>query len=164
VLAGLPGYKIGIAWQGSKTHRRDWQRSMPLNEFDPLATVPGVQLVSLQHGPASAQLQAVAGQWPITDLGGQLDEVAGPFMDRAAVIKNLDLVVACDTAIAHLAGALDVPVWVALPMVPDWRWLLGRDDSPWYPSMRLFRQERPGEWGPVFQRMAHAVQERLAKN
>ncbi len=118
--------------------------------------------MSLQHGPAGQQLAAVAGRWPITDLGGRLDDVAGPFMDRAAVMKNLDLVVACDTSIAHLAGALGVPVWVALSQVPDWRWLLGREDSPWYPTMRLFRQERRGEWGPVFKRMADAVQQILS--
>ncbi len=158
-LAARPGFKIGITWQGNPDHVNDRRRSIPLMEFASLAAVQGVQLVSLQHGPASQQLAAVSGRWPITDLGGQLDDVAGPFMDRAAVMKNLDLVVACDTSIAHLAGALGVPVWVALPQVPDWRWLLGRDDSLWYPTMRLFRQERRGEWGPVFQRMADAVQQ-----
>jgi ADP-heptose:LPS heptosyltransferase len=82
-------------------------------------------------------------------------------MDTAAVMMNLDLVVTADTVIAHLAGALGVPVWIALPTVPDWRWLLGREDSPWYPSARLFRQERRDDWGPVFRRIAQAVQQRL---
>ena len=83
-------------------------------------------------------------------------------MDTAAVLKNLDLVISVDTAIAHLAGALGIPVWVALPFVPDWRWLMDREDSPWYPTMRLFRQTRPGQWEDVFQRIAEALQRRLA--
>jgi hypothetical protein len=160
-LAAFSGLKVGITWRGNPEHPNDRQRSIPLQEFAQLAGVPGVQLVSLQHGPGSEQLAGVAGHWRVSDLGGRLDEVAGPFMDRAAVMSNLDLVVACDTSIAHLAGALGVPVWVALPQVPDWRWQLGREDSPWYPTMRLFRQERQREWGPVFQDMARAVQQRL---
>jgi hypothetical protein len=94
------------------------------------------------------------GRFPLLDLGRELDEATGPFMDTAAVMKNLDLVVSADTAIAHLAGALGVPVWLALSAAADWRWLLEREDSPWYPTMRLFRQVRFGEWGPVFERMA----------
>jgi hypothetical protein len=160
-LAALPGFKIGITWQGNPQFAGDKHRSLPLAEFAPLAEVSGVQLVSLQHGPASEQLTAVAGKWPITDLGGHLDEVAGPFMDRAAVMMNLDLVVSSDTSIPHLAGALGVPVWVALGKVPDWRWLLEREDSPWYPSMRLFRQEQRGDWKPVFRRIAQEVQHRM---
>ena len=78
----------------------------------------------------------------------------------AAIMKNLDLVISCDTAVAHLAGALGVPVWVALPFVPDWRWLLEREDSPWYPTMRLFRQRRAGDWGEVFERMAKLLPRR----
>ena len=106
--------------------------------FAPLASLPGVRLISLQKGFGSEQVATV--DFPVLDLSGRLDEVAGPFMDTAAVIRNLDLVVTADTAIAHLAGALGVPVWVALQFSADWRWLLGRDDSPWYPTMRLFRQ------------------------
>jgi tetratricopeptide (TPR) repeat protein len=161
-LAPLGGFKIGITWQGNPQHVNDRQRSIPLQEFASLAQLPGLRLVSLQHGPAGEQLTDVAGKWPVTDLGGRLDEVAGAFMDRAAVMRSLDLVVTCDTSIAHLAGALGVPVWVALPQVPDWRWLLERDDSPWYPTMRLFRQEHRGEWGPVFQRITQAVRQRVA--
>jgi tetratricopeptide (TPR) repeat protein len=156
-LAALSGFKIGINWQGNAQYQHDKQRSLPLREFAPLAALPGVQLLSLQKGPGSEQLAAVAGQWPVTDLGARLDEAAGAFMDTAAVMKGLDLVVTSDTAIPHLAGALGVPVWVALAKVPDWRFLLEREDSPWYPSMRLFRQERAGEWGAVFERIAQAV-------
>src|SRR5205085_9188629 len=154
--AALAGFKIGIAWKGSAEADKQ-QRSIPLAEFAPLAAVPGVQLISLQKGPGSEQLAAVAGQWPVTDLGGRLDEQAGPFMDTAALMKNLDLVVTADTAIGHVAGALGVPVWVAVQKVPDWRWLLDREDTPWYPTMRLFRQERRGEWKPVFECIAQAV-------
>jgi tetratricopeptide (TPR) repeat protein len=156
-LSGLSGFKIGIAWQGSKSYRRDWRRSVPLAEFAPLADLPGVQLVSLQKGPGSEQLQEWSSVWPVTDLSARLDEATGPFMDTAAVMKNLDLVVTPDTAIAHLAGALGVRTWVALPTVPHWPWLLEREDSPWYPSVGLFRQEREGDWSSVFRRMAQGI-------
>jgi hypothetical protein len=154
-LAGVRAFKIGIAWQGSAANRTDPWRSIPLAQFAPLAGLDGVRLISLQKGPGSEQVSRIT--FPVTDLGPELDTASGPFMDTAAVIKDLDLVVTADTAIAHLAGALGVPVWVTLPAVPDWRWLLGRKDSPWYPSMRLFRQERRGDWEGVFQRMAAAL-------
>ena len=127
-LAGLGGLKIGISWQGNPKYRGDLRRSMPLGQFAPLARVPGVRLISLQKGFGSEQL-AEAG-FAVTSLGPDLDEAAGPFMDTAAVLKNLDLVITSDTALAHLAGGLGVPTWVALPFVPDWRWLLDRPDSP----------------------------------
>jgi Flp pilus assembly protein TadD len=161
-LTALRGFKIGIAWQGSGGPKDP--RSIPVREFAPLAAVPGVRLVSLQKGPGSEQLAALAEHWPVTDLNGRLDEVTGAFMDTAAVMQHLDLVVTCDTSIVHLAGALGVPVWVALKNVPEWRFLLKREDSPWYPTMRLFRQEQRGEWGPVFQRIAQAVLQRLHGN
>jgi len=122
-----------------------------------------VTLVSLQKGPGTEQLRDVADRIAVTDLGSRLDEAAGPFMDTAAVMRNLDLVITTDTAAAHLAGALGVPVWVALPFAPDWRWLADRADSPWYPTMRLFRQERPGDWQGVFARLAEALRERVAQ-
>ena len=137
-LAGIDGFKIGIVWQGSRDYPSDRWRSIPLAQFAPLARLPGVRLVSLQKGFGSEQIATV--DFPVLDLSGRLDEAAGPFMDTAAVIRNLDLVVTPDTAIAHLAGALGAPVWLALQFSPNWRWLLDRDDSPWYPTMRLFRQ------------------------
>jgi len=150
-------FLVGIAWQGKPTYRHDRQRSIPLKHFARLAEVPGVQLISLQKGPGAEQLSALAGQIPVLDVGTHLDEASGAFMDTAAIMKNLDLVISSDTAIGHLAGALSVPVWVALPVAPDWRWLLQREDSPWYPTMRLFRQARYGDWDEVFQRMAKAL-------
>jgi hypothetical protein len=162
-LAVRPGFKIGIAWQGNPQYTGDKERSISLTEFAPLAAIPGVQLVSLQKGAGSEQLRAAAALCSVIDLGSRLDEEAGAFMDTAAVMKNLDLVVTADTVISHLAGALGVPVWVALPKVPDWRWLLEREDSPWYPSTRLFRQDRAGDWKSVFARIALAVRGRVNK-
>ena len=160
--AGPTGaFKVGIAWQGSPTYGYDNLRSIPLEKFARLTQIEGVQLISLQKGPGSEQLGAVQGRFPVMDLGKQLDETSGPFMDTAAVMKNLDLVICSDTAVPHLAGALGVPVWVALPYVPDWRWLLECEDSPWYPTMRLFRQTQDGKWDDVFERIAAALKKKL---
>jgi Flp pilus assembly protein TadD len=159
-LAGLLGYKVGIAWQGNPNIPYDRRRSFPLAALEPLARLSGVHLVVLQKGHGREQLPAAA-DWPLTDLAQRLDEEAGAFVDTAAVLAGLDLVVTCDSALAHLAGALGAACWVALPHAADWRWLLGREDSPWYPTLRLFRQSQPGDWGDVFARMAAALRERL---
>jgi tetratricopeptide (TPR) repeat protein len=153
-LASLPGFKIGIGWQGSRQNATDRRRSLPLVLFEALAQVPGVTLVSLQSGQGTEQIAALADRFRVIDFGARLDAEAGPFMDTAAIMQHLDLVVTCDSAVAHLAGALGVPVWIALMLTPDWRWLLERDDSPWYPSARLFRQTKVGDWPDVFERMA----------
>jgi hypothetical protein len=160
-LKSVQAFKIGIAWQGNPKHREDRLRSIPLSQFASLAQLEGVMLYSLQKGAGSEQLHPLAKQFSLIDLGRKLDETSGPFMDTAGVMKNLDLVITCDTAIAHLAGGLGVPVWVALPFAPDWRWLLGRQDSPWYPTMRLFRQSQRGKWEDVFQRMTSGLQDFL---
>ena len=152
------GHPAGIAWQGNPKFRLDRIRSLPLAQFAPLARVPGVHLLGLQKGAGREQLAPPERRFPVTDLGGQLDD----FVDTAAVMKNLDLVITSDTSIAHLAGALGVPVWVALHEFSDWRWLQDRDDCPWYPTMRLFRQTRLGQWKDVFHRIGDALQERLA--
>ena len=157
-LAPLQGTKIGIAWQGRPTHRGDRQRSIPLIQFARLARIEGVRLVSLQKGPGTDQLRELGGQFAIADLESRLGDDAESFANIAAVMKSIELVICCDTAIAHLAGALGVPVWVALPLDPDWRWLLEREDSPWYPTMRLFRQQRVGDWETVLERMACQIQ------
>jgi tetratricopeptide (TPR) repeat protein len=153
-LSELDGFKIGISWQGNPKHHRDRFRSIPLACFAPVAQIPGIRLISLQKGAGSEQLVAVRDRFPVTDLASELDEQSGPFMDTAAVMKNLDLVITSDTATAHLAGALGVPVWVALSFAPDWRWLLDCTDCPWYPTMRLFRQKVLGDWSAVFAGMA----------
>jgi tetratricopeptide (TPR) repeat protein len=146
-------FKIGIAWQGNPTYRADKQRSIPLAKFAPLARVPEVKLISLQKGQGTDQLAGIAGQFSVVDLSDRLDVSTGAFMDTAAVMTNLDLVITSDTAVAHLAGALGIQVWLPLALIPDWRWLLEREDCPWYPTMRLFRQTRYGQWDEVFERM-----------
>lgn len=156
-LAQPGGLSIGIAWQGNPGMETDRFRSIPLTQFLPLAKFAGVKLISLQRGPGAEQVEALGGRMEVAALGDDFDNASGPFMDTAAVMKNLDLVITSDTAVAHLAGALGVPVWTALTLVPDWRWLLNREDSPWYPSMRLFRQEKSGDWGGVFRRIAAAL-------
>jgi tetratricopeptide (TPR) repeat protein len=147
-------FAVGIAWQGNPAFRGDNRRSMPLASFAPLARVPGIRLISLQKGPGTTQLTALGMHFPVLNLGTEVDQNAGAFMDTAAIMKHLDLVVCSDSAIAHLAGGLGVPVWVALSLVPDWRWLLEREDSPWYPTMRLFRQTQLEQWNDVFDRIA----------
>ncbi len=156
-LASFDGFKVGIHWQGNRDYVQDRYRSIALEEFAPLAGVPGVQLFSLQKYDGVDQLAEVAGQFAIHDFGPQLDEQCGAFMDTAAVMKNLDLVITSDTATPHLAGALGVPVWLALNKVPEWRWLLDGQNSPWYPTMRLFRQSRFDQWPDVFRRMAEEL-------
>ncbi len=149
-----PQIRIGIAWQGSQRYAGDGHRSAPLAALAPLAGIPGVQLISLQKGYGTAQLRDVS-DWNVIDLGGRLND----FTDTAAVMKHLDLVVCVDTAVAHLAGALNVPVWVALCTASDWRWLERGDESAWYPSVRLFRQSQWGNWAAVFERMADALRQ-----
>jgi hypothetical protein len=144
---------VGIVWQGNPQFPSDRTRSIPLAHFAKLASVPGVRLLSLQVGPAAQQL-ATAG-FPVSDLGSRFDPHC--FADAAGALMNLDLLISSDTAAPHLAGALGVPVWVALGKIPDWRWLLDREDSPWYPTMRLFRQREEGDWAGVFERMASAL-------
>jgi tetratricopeptide (TPR) repeat protein len=126
------GLRVGIVWQGNREQAEDRRRSFPLTCFEPLARVPGVQLFSLQKGFGSEQLDSEHVGFPVIDLGRTLDERTGAFVETAAVLKNLDLVVTADTAMAHLAGALGVPVWVALSHAADFRWLRDREDSPWY--------------------------------
>jgi tetratricopeptide (TPR) repeat protein len=151
-LAEVPGFKVGIVWQGNPYFEWDHWRSIPLRRFAPLAAVEGVSLVSLQRVHGLDQLRSPGPGFEVRELPAQPDE--GGFLDTAAILRNLDLVVTVDTAVGHLAGALGVPAWVAVGAVSDWRWLRGRTDSPWYPRHRLFRQEKLGEWEPVLGRMA----------
>ena len=153
-LAAIEGFKIGIVWQGNRDCPGDHTRSFRLAEFAPLAAVEGVRLVSLQNGPGKEQLAEFKEQWGIVELEGDIDQTAGAFMDTAAIMQNLDLVITSDTAAAHLAGGVGARTWVVLQKIPDWRWMINRTDSPWYPTVRLFRQQRIGEWSAPFQEIA----------
>ncbi len=163
-LSPIREFRIGVAWQGNPSHAWDRHRSFALKHLEPLARVPGVRILSLQKGPGSEQLEALGDRFSVLSLGSRLDEAHGSFMDTAAVLRNVDLLVTSDTAIAHLAGALAVPVWLALCSTPDWRWLLERTDSPWYPTMRLFRQSTLGDWATVFQAMAAELRPLVARH
>lgn len=160
-LASLSGRKIGINWQGNPQHPKDHQRSFPLREFAPLLDIPGVQLVSLQKGFGIEQLAELPQAERIVNLGARLDETSGAFMDTAAVVKELDLVITSDTALAHLAGAVGANVWVVLSTTPDWRWRLTGETTPWYPTMRLFRQTSMGDWAGAFQLIYAELQSHL---
>ncbi len=124
-LSNYPEFKVGINWQGNPKYAGDYHRSVPLKFFEPIARVPGVRLFSLQKNDGVEQLAQIAGKFEVTELGGRLDIDTGPFMDTAAVLTCLDLFITSDTAVAHLAGALGVPVWMPLSTTPDWRWLFG---------------------------------------
>ncbi|MFQ5962992.1 MAG: tetratricopeptide repeat protein [Candidatus Scalinduaceae bacterium] len=146
-------FKVGLVWAGNPRHRNDRNRSCSLTDLAPLADIPGLTFYSLQKGPASVEILNSPKGMKIIDLENDLSD----FADTAAAISNLDLVIAVDTAVVHLAGAIGKQVWVLLPFAPDWRWLLNRDDSPWYPDVRLFRQTRPKDWGGVFEQIRKAL-------
>ena len=151
---GAEGFKVGVVWQGNPDPEADRSRSMPLTALAPLAEVAGVRLISLQKGIGEEQLVNLPPSFQVETLGADFDAGADAFVDTAAAMTCLDLTITCDTSVAHLAGALGVPVWVALKSDAEWRWLTKRADSPWYPTMRLFRQKRRGVWSDVFEAMA----------
>ncbi len=154
---GMVGFKIGIVWQGNSNPEADMARAMRLVSFAPIAALPNVRLISLQKGFGSEQIAALPEGMSVETLGEDFDAGAGAFVDTAAVMASLDLIISCDTSVAHLAGALGRPVWIALKKDAEWRWLRGRADSPWYPTMRLFRQTQHGEWPSVFEAIAAAL-------
>ncbi len=149
-------FKVGIVWAGNPAHPSDDQRSCDLQAFLPLTTVPGVHVFSLQYGDRGADLASL-GSTAITDLG----EFLGDFSHTGFIIQELNLVITVDTSMAHLAGALGQEAWVLLHVQADWRWLRHRDDSPWYPTLRLFRQESPGDWAGVHHRIEKALKQRV---
>jgi tetratricopeptide (TPR) repeat protein len=155
--------RVGIAWQGNPEHQADAFRSVPLAHFESLAGIPGVELISLQSGYGTEQIAQWQGERPLRIVDAQLDQSSGAFMDTAAIMQTLDVVITSDTAIAHLAGALGLPTWIALGYVPDWRWLLGRDDSPWYPTVTLFRQPSMGDWSSVFAKLTDSLSDFTAR-
>jgi tetratricopeptide (TPR) repeat protein len=143
------GLRVGLVWSGSPRHTRDPQRSIPLAQLCALTEVPGVTFYSLQKGPAAKDLLDMPIDMNLVDLSGYLND----FADTAAALAHLDLLVTVDTAVAHLAGALGKPVWILLTHNPDWRWLLDREDSPWYSTARLFRQRSAGDWSSALERV-----------
>lgn len=147
--------KVGIAWAGRQTHKNDANRSVSFSHFVELMGVADTVLYSLQFGPSSKDIAENGCEALIMNLGSKMQD----FADTAAVITELDLVITVDTSIAHLAGALGKPVWMALPFPGDWRWMLKREDSPWYPTARLFRQPKPGDWASVFENIRQALAE-----
>jgi tetratricopeptide (TPR) repeat protein len=155
--------RVGIAWQGNPEHQADAFRSVPLRCFERLKPLPGVELISLQAGYGSEQLADWKGPQAIATLDANVDQSSGAFMDTAAILSQLDLVITSDTAIAHLAGAMGIPTWIALGYVPDWRWLLEREDSPWYPTVRLFRQSQSGDWDGVFERISRELESSFSR-
>ena len=169
-LAAGKGFRIGLIWQGNPDAKVDRGRSMPLAALEPLARIPGVRFIALQKGPGVEQIEAVADRFTVETLGEDFDAGPDAFADTAAVMMNLDLVISSDTAAPHLAGALGRPVWLFVKALPEWRWFSGADDTPWYPSMRLFRQARPGPdtdpaqepWTPVVERMAIELERLVA--
>ncbi len=153
-LDRLPGLKVGLFWQGKRDYLIDFSRSVPLAEMAPLGTLRGLQLIGLQKGDGIEQLDTLAGRLDVDNWGDRIDESSGAFMDTAAILTNLDLLITPDSSVGHLAGALGVPVWIVLSTVPHWPWMLDRGDSPWYPSARLFRQSTANDWAGVFDRIA----------
>jgi tetratricopeptide (TPR) repeat protein len=144
-------FRVGIAWQGSNSDPERWA---PLAAFAPLSRIPGVTLISLQKTDGVEQLADLPQGMIVETLGPDFDAGPDAFLDTAAVMMNLDLIVSIDTGLAHLAGALGRPVWIVLKQYPDWRWMLDRNDSPWYPTARLFRQKQKDEWAPVMEEVA----------
>jgi tetratricopeptide (TPR) repeat protein len=158
-----PGLKVGLSWRGGVDPESRSQRSIPLSHWEPVLRVRGIQFISLQYGNNAAEIEAMRKRtgvtvhyWPDTDPLANLDGFA-------AQMAALDLVISVDNSTVHMAGALGVPVWTLLPFAPNWRWLLEREDSPWYPSMHLLRQEKPGDWDPMLERVRADLHSRADK-
>lgn len=154
---GTGRLRVGLAWAGRPEHQSDRQRSIPLADLAPLAGAPSTTFYSLQRGMAARQILDAPQGLRLIDVTSELTT----FAETAALIHHLDLVISVDTAVAHLAAAMGKPVWLLVPLIPDWRWMLKRSDSPWYPTMRLFRQERFGQWGVPVTRVAQCLSDLL---
>lgn len=167
-IAGDTGFKIGLCWgelpQTALIQTSAYgKRSMPLQKLAPLAKIPGISLYSLQKVDGMEQLNKLPTEMKLITFDTDFDESHGRFMDTAALMKNMDLVITLDTAPAHLAGALGVTTWLYLPYAPEWRWMVEGTNSPWYPTMRLFRQHHPGNWDEVVQDIVQALPEFMAQ-
>jgi hypothetical protein len=147
-LGGYHGFKVGIVWRSGPAHDGYRKRSMTAAQFTEFLKIPGLAVVSLQKDGTAGEIETLGNTMGSNTTGSFFD--ASPFLedfsDTAALIANLDLVITVDTAVCHLAGALAAPVWTLIPFAHDWRWLLQREDSPWYPTMRLFAQPKIGDW------------------
>jgi Tfp pilus assembly protein PilF len=161
-------FKIGICWQGNPNYSTPFLRntvaakSMKVTEFEPIAKIHGVSLYSLQKTSGEEQLKNLPEGFIVHDFGPDFDIMHGRFMDTAAVMKNLDLVITVDTSVVHLAGGLGVPTWMLLPEPADWRWMMRQSDTPWYPHLRMFRQPRPDDWKSVIERVAQELKKMIA--
>ncbi|MEN3752071.1 hypothetical protein ABC733_03290 [Mangrovibacter sp. SLW1] len=153
-LAGLPRPLVGLVWAGSPTHANDKRRSLILADLAPLA-LEGITFLALQKGPAAEQAVTPPPGMSLLSLSDEIHD----FDDTAAILSMVDTLVSVDSSPVHLAGALGCPAWVLLPFLNDWRWLMQREDSPWYPAMRLFRQPAPGQWEIVLRNVAVALRE-----
>lgn len=156
----IPRPRIGIVWAGSSVHRNDTFRSLPLEALSSLADLADIQFFSLQMGDAKRQLDLSPLATIVVDFTSQIHD----FADTAALVEQLDLVITIDSAVAHLAGSLGKPVWLLLPFAPDWRWLVDRSDSPWYPTMQIFRQKQLGDWDSVIDQVHSALSDLQRKN
>ncbi len=156
-LSTLKGFKVGVVWRGNPKHKNDRNRSMTPAQYAGFLDLPGVSVVNLQKDARVDEIAALGVKKdsfldPAPDMGN--------FEDTAALVSCLDLVISVDTSVCHLAGALGKPVWTLLPFAPDWRWLLERNDTPWYPSMRLFRQPQTGDWQSVVSVVRQALSQK----
>lgn len=142
--------RIALVWAGRPTHKNDRKRTLRLSQFAPLFALPDIALLAVQKGEQIAQAGSYYGAAPLLNLGPEIED----FLDTMAILKNVEHLVTIDTSVAHVAGAIGVPASVVLPYAPDWRWLLGRGDTPWYKSLKLYRQERPYDWAGVIERVA----------
>lgn len=147
--------RIAVIWAGRPTHNNDRNRSARLSDFLPIANVPGIALLALQKGPKTGQAGEYWGRAPLINVGAEIQD----YDDTMAILENVERLVTVDTSVAHLAGAMGLPVWILLPKAPDWRWLLEREDSPWYPSVRLFRQTQVRRWDDVARRIAQCLEQ-----
>ncbi|MDI1343875.1 MAG: tetratricopeptide repeat protein [Pseudolabrys sp.] len=160
---GTATFKIGITWSPGEPDRTALtDRHIPLTAFAALAALPGVELIALQKGAPLGDIKGAAFREKIRSIDADPSADRDYFLDTAAAMMGLDLIVSCDSPIVHLAGALGRPVFTLVPVISDWRWMLSRDDSPWYPTLRVFRQATAQQWGPVFERIAAAARERMA--
>ena len=154
------GFKVGLVWKGNPSHSNDRRRSLSLDCLTAITGIPGIQFYSLQKGDVTPAEEELLMQMNCIDIGNQFED----FSDTAGAIMNLDLIISVDTSVVHLAGALGRKVWTLLPFSPDWRWMLNRDDSPWYPTMRLFRQTQRGNWDSVINHIAVELEMLLHHN